>query len=420
MPYINEHAARIISPEKFQKKSFRRKNIYNGIDIIIGKLIGQDSMTTQAYRFDAKKYTANEAKKWLKDHKISYISFEPATKKTNSELNMENNLKNKPLLLFAPIYDLVATELVDKMNEIPEDEDIEIWLNSPGGRVFAGWSIIGAMQKRKGKCNMTIMGHAASMAVFFALFADNVEALEVTQFMIHRADGYIETPEDQAFLDKINKDLRNQMEKRLNMKIFEQVVGKKMDEIFDPKQRINVWIDAKQAKKIGLINSIKKLSPQEIKSYNQKLVSFLDFEQRSYEDISQRSDYTDDALIINETINSNMTKSELKEKYPELYAEILNDGISAGIKQESIRTKSWIAYLDFDKENVIASIKEGKDFSSDIIAEMSVKMASHVMGEKIEKDSTITVTTGQANDKTESQVEIDAFEKSVTEHFKIK
>jgi hypothetical protein len=80
VPYPNEHAARIIEPDKFEPDSFRRKNITKGIDIIIGKLKGGDGkMETQAYRFDKNEFTADEAKKWLKDHDITYISFEPAS-----------------------------------------------------------------------------------------------------------------------------------------------------------------------------------------------------------------------------------------------------------------------------------------------------------------------------------------------------
>ncbi|MBU0909625.1 MAG: hypothetical protein KJ717_08655, partial [Proteobacteria bacterium] len=78
MPYPNEHSARIRDPGDFEKDSFRRKNIETGIDIIIGKLKGKTTTTTQAYRFKVDSFTAAEAKKWLKDHKIKYISFEPA------------------------------------------------------------------------------------------------------------------------------------------------------------------------------------------------------------------------------------------------------------------------------------------------------------------------------------------------------
>lgn len=84
-PYENEHAARIIEPSKFEQDSFRRKNIKKGIDIIIGKLKNEDSMTTQAYRFSVDEFTAEEAKKWLKDNNIKYISFEAAKNKSKEK-----------------------------------------------------------------------------------------------------------------------------------------------------------------------------------------------------------------------------------------------------------------------------------------------------------------------------------------------
>lgn len=89
MPYPNEHAARIIDPEKFQTNSFRRKNIASGIDIIIGKLKNDNTMTIQAYRFDSEKFSVEEAKKWLKEHNIKYISFEPAA----AEFGMKTSIK---------------------------------------------------------------------------------------------------------------------------------------------------------------------------------------------------------------------------------------------------------------------------------------------------------------------------------------
>ena len=95
-PYPNFHAARIIDPSKFQKDSFRTKEITVGITVIIGKLIGENKMTVQAYRFDAKIFTASQAKAWLKEHKIKYISFHPATNVKNGvDVNKFINLKEE-------------------------------------------------------------------------------------------------------------------------------------------------------------------------------------------------------------------------------------------------------------------------------------------------------------------------------------
>jgi hypothetical protein len=80
MPYENEHSARVRDPGDFEPGSFRRKNITRGVDLILGRLKGKTTMTAQAYRFDKSVFTVAEAKEWLKEHKVEYISFEPASK----------------------------------------------------------------------------------------------------------------------------------------------------------------------------------------------------------------------------------------------------------------------------------------------------------------------------------------------------
>jgi len=37
------------------------------------------ALSPQSVRFDANKFTPDEAKQWLKDHDIDYIEFEPAS-----------------------------------------------------------------------------------------------------------------------------------------------------------------------------------------------------------------------------------------------------------------------------------------------------------------------------------------------------
>jgi hypothetical protein len=80
MPYKSEHTARVKSPDLFVADSFRRKKISDGVIIIIGKLKTDPagSTVTQTYRFDKKKFSAEQVRKWLKDHNINAISFEAA------------------------------------------------------------------------------------------------------------------------------------------------------------------------------------------------------------------------------------------------------------------------------------------------------------------------------------------------------
>jgi len=71
MPYPNEHSCRLVEPDRFRPGSFRRvtrKLDGKSYDIIMGKLIGEDTMTEQAYRYDRKIWTVEQARRHCKDH----------------------------------------------------------------------------------------------------------------------------------------------------------------------------------------------------------------------------------------------------------------------------------------------------------------------------------------------------------------
>ena len=100
MPYPNEHSARLKDPKDFEPKSFRRTNggtmygkikVPKTIAIIWAKLKDKskpkDPVIPQALRFPVKSWTAQKAKKWLKDNNVKYQSFEPAKKKEKQSMS---------------------------------------------------------------------------------------------------------------------------------------------------------------------------------------------------------------------------------------------------------------------------------------------------------------------------------------------
>jgi len=91
-PYASEHSARIKDPDLFMDGdgNWGDKNIAPGIRIILGRLKSSGEWETQAYRFKAKKFTAAEAKAWLKKHDIKYILFEPAKESDNERITIMN------------------------------------------------------------------------------------------------------------------------------------------------------------------------------------------------------------------------------------------------------------------------------------------------------------------------------------------
>jgi len=84
-PYPNEHAARLIDPGEFDR--FRRENGAGGegVDFIYGIKEGEP-VRLQAIRFDAERFTPEEAKAWLDDHDHKAILFEEATGEKSREL----------------------------------------------------------------------------------------------------------------------------------------------------------------------------------------------------------------------------------------------------------------------------------------------------------------------------------------------
>ena len=76
-PYPNEHAARLTDPDKYDE--LRRVNGEggDGVDFIYGIKDGKSEI--QAIRFDAARFSADEARQWLSDHDMNAIMFEVAT-----------------------------------------------------------------------------------------------------------------------------------------------------------------------------------------------------------------------------------------------------------------------------------------------------------------------------------------------------
>jgi len=81
MPYPNESSCRIRSPGQFQPESFRR--IKSGkLNIIIGRLKGQTTTTTQALRYPKETWTEAEARTHCEEQKGR---FEPSANATMNQ-----------------------------------------------------------------------------------------------------------------------------------------------------------------------------------------------------------------------------------------------------------------------------------------------------------------------------------------------
>jgi len=221
MPYPNEHAARIRPPGAF-KNIVQLKKLSNGIRILGGSLKDGGKTETQAYRFPVSKFTAKEAKQWLKDHDIKYTSFEAASdsSEASTEISMENKLvlakegkKGKLSIIgnvgwdyFGISYQTFKNQLAD----LGELEQIDVDITSPGGIVTDGVAIMNALMAHPATIHTYINGQAASIASVIAMAGDEIFIYDNSLMFVHKplnmtignADDMRKRAED---LDKFEK-----------------------------------------------------------------------------------------------------------------------------------------------------------------------------------------------------------------------
>lgn len=88
MPLVNFHSGRVKDPGLFLEKPWATITIKPGIELVTGKLKTdgvKGPMVGQSYRFDIDKFTVQQAKDWLKKHKVKTLLFEPARPKKDVE-----------------------------------------------------------------------------------------------------------------------------------------------------------------------------------------------------------------------------------------------------------------------------------------------------------------------------------------------
>ncbi len=305
----------------------------------------------------------------------------------------------KELYLYSSIYDFIAQDLIAQMEEFKSD-DIIIRSCSPGGSVFAGWGIIAKMTEHEGSLKIKCDGMVASMALFMLLFCDDVECLDVTSFVLHRADMYVGDPEDQAFLDGVNAKLKEKLTAKIDSNKLFELKGVTIKDIFSNEgNRLDVVLTASEAKQIGLINKIVKMTPAikaELKSLNEKF------------NIAAKHTPIPQQLEIKNPIK--MTKEKLKAEHPDVYVSILAEGIS----QEKDRVEACLVFNELDPAAVKLAIESGKPLSQKAMADFALKAMSVKRTGDIEKDSQGAVTTGEPKNAEETKkAAMAAFEKEV-------
>ena len=165
-------------------------------------------------------------------------------------------MKDRIIFLGVPIDDDVANiiqaQLLFLESQDP-DRDIQIYLNSPGGMVYAGLGIYDTMQYLKPDVSTICTGMAASMAAVLLCAGAKGKrfALPHSRVMIHQpmggAQGQASDIEIEAQeIMKIKKELYD---------IIAHHTGKSFEQVWQDSDRYH-WMIAAEAKEYGMIDQV--------------------------------------------------------------------------------------------------------------------------------------------------------------------
>ena len=314
----------------------------------------------------------------------------------------------KEILLYAPILNVTAESFINQLNDA-NGESVTCRVNCPGGSVFAGWGMVAKSLEYEGDFNIKVDGNASSMAAIFLLFHKNVEALDTSVFMLHRADIKSSNEQDLKMLADINASIRKAFESKIDVAKFEAISGVTLDEFFNSDTQIDVNLNAMEAKEIGLISKINVLEPAEYQALNEKFASFAAFQG------SEEKEKTN-----NNKNKIKMTVEQLKAEHPGVYAQVFSAGSESGIKAERERSSAFLAFMEADTEAVVSAIKDGSEFNNSVMADMTAKLVSAQRLKDIEANNAENVDADKPNaDEGEEPTAVSELDKLINERFKI-
>lgn len=168
-------------------------------------------------------------------------------------------LSDRIIFLGEEVSDTSASIIVAQMLFLEAQDpnkDIQLYINSPGGSVTAGFAIYDTMQYIKCEVATICVGLAASFGAFLLAGGAHGKrmALSNAEIMIHQPAMHGKGIQGPASDIKIMSDYMQKSKQRLN-RILSENTGRTIEEIERDTDRDN-FMNAEEARKYGLIDSV--------------------------------------------------------------------------------------------------------------------------------------------------------------------
>ncbi len=292
----------------------------------------------------------------------------------------------------------ISASRISKELDDARGDDVELYINSPGGSVFAGSEVYTILKEYPGKVTAKVTGVAASAASFFLMAADEVKMSPTSQLMIHNAT--LGTEGDKNIHSSNTIMLQGTDVAITNA--YRLKTGKSQKELLDLMNK-TTWMNAQQAVELGfadgilfdednsliaVTNSISGEIPPQVEERLRDVLINAMLKDGSFKNATTSADkrslfegldlsalmpqVEDMTQVVNsmgeppEQQNEPQTKEEmrtmnlkeLQEKHPDLYNEIINLGVTQ--ERNRITELNALANAPGAAEIVAKAIQEGK------------------------------------------------------------
>lgn len=141
-------------------------------------------------------------------------------------------------------------EFREELNQV--SGPLTVWINSPGGDVFAASQIYTMLKEYDGKITVKIDALAASAASVVAMAGDETYMAPTALMMIHDPSTFaIGNESDMKEAIKVLKEVKESI-----LNAYEQKTGRSRDELAKLMQDDGTWMNAKKAVELGFADGI--------------------------------------------------------------------------------------------------------------------------------------------------------------------
>jgi ATP-dependent Clp protease protease subunit len=165
-------------------------------------------------------------------------------------------LKERVIILGTPINDQIANLIVAQLlylNREDPEKDISLYINSPGGMVYAGMAIYDTMQYINCDVSTISVGLCASFGTVLLTAGTKGKRFALPNSTVHMHQPLSGAQGQASDIEIAAKEVLRLKDKLT--KVIAKHTGQKESQVTKDSDR-DIWMDAEQAKNYGLIDEI--------------------------------------------------------------------------------------------------------------------------------------------------------------------